>query len=80
MKDQADATRVGLKFLQVGANKAALEELSKVKDAAYNDALAAFAKGGNLRYYVLCNVRHQRVLFFQLTKHTTRSRKNQGRS
>jgi hypothetical protein len=45
IKDQADATRVGLMFLQAGANKTALEKLSRVKDAAYNDALSQFNEG-----------------------------------
>lgn len=45
IKDQAEATRVGLQYLQVGANKAALEALCEQKDAQYNAAYLEFTKG-----------------------------------
>ncbi|KAG2359387.1 P-loop containing nucleoside triphosphate hydrolase protein, partial [Suillus spraguei] len=40
--DQAEATRSGLEFLQVGANKNALEALCQEKDEKYQRALAEF--------------------------------------
>jgi len=40
-----EATCLGLQFLQIGANKLALEELCEKKDEKYNAALAEFNKG-----------------------------------
>jgi structural maintenance of chromosomes protein 5 len=45
IKDQEDTTRIGIKYLQIGANKAALEDLAQEKDAEYTEALAEFGKG-----------------------------------
>lgn len=45
IRDQAEATRVGLEWAQISANKAALENLCKVKDEEYNKALAEFDEG-----------------------------------
>ncbi|KAK0202992.1 hypothetical protein DFS33DRAFT_1437795, partial [Desarmillaria ectypa] len=44
IEEQSKATRLGLKFLQVGANHAALRELCNRKDERYNIALAEFNK------------------------------------
>lgn len=43
--DQVEATRSGLEFLQVGANKNALETLCQEKDEKYQRALAEFEEG-----------------------------------
>lgn len=45
INDQVEATRVGLEYLQVGANKAALEVLCEKKDEKYNAAFAEFHRG-----------------------------------
>lgn len=45
--DQAAATRSGLEFIQVGANKTALEVLCEQKDTAYQRALAEFEEGNS---------------------------------
>jgi hypothetical protein len=50
-----EGTRIGLQFLQVGANKLALEELCKKKDEKYNAALAEFNKGW-LNLYCCCSL------------------------
>ncbi|KAK0188724.1 P-loop containing nucleoside triphosphate hydrolase protein [Armillaria mellea] len=44
IEEQSKATRLGLEFLQVGANHAALRELCNRKDERYNIALAEFNK------------------------------------
>ncbi|KAG5651262.1 hypothetical protein H0H81_009306, partial [Sphagnurus paluster] len=40
--DQTEATRSGIRYLQTGANKAALQELCNKKDEKYQTALAEF--------------------------------------
>lgn len=45
IKDQNDATRIGLEYLQVGANVAALKRLCAEKDVKYENAVQAFNKG-----------------------------------
>lgn len=45
IRDQADMTRVSLEFVQVGANKVALETLCKESDAEANKALLEFEAG-----------------------------------
>jgi hypothetical protein len=42
-----EATRSGLEFLQVGANKNALEALCQEKDEKYQRALAEFEEGSS---------------------------------
>ncbi|KAF8076878.1 hypothetical protein FPV67DRAFT_1605252 [Lyophyllum atratum] len=42
--EQTEATRVGIRFLQVGANRAALQELCNKKDEKHQTALAEFNK------------------------------------
>ncbi|KIK65311.1 hypothetical protein GYMLUDRAFT_38753 [Collybiopsis luxurians FD-317 M1] len=42
--EQQETTRIGLEFLQLSANKSALEELCKKKDDKYNQALAEFSR------------------------------------
>ncbi|KAG6812148.1 hypothetical protein H0H92_004147 [Tricholoma furcatifolium] len=42
--EQTEATRMGIHFLQIGANKAALQDLCNRKDEKYNNALAEFDK------------------------------------
>ncbi|KAF9236197.1 P-loop containing nucleoside triphosphate hydrolase protein [Melanogaster broomeanus] len=46
--DQAAATRSGLEFLQVGANKTALEALCQQKDERYQRALAEFEQADQI--------------------------------
>jgi len=43
--DQAAATRSGIEFLQVAANRNALETLCQEKDEKYQRALAEFEQG-----------------------------------
>lgn len=43
--DQTAATRSGLEFLQVAANRNALEALCQEKDEKYQRALAEFEQG-----------------------------------
>jgi len=45
IRDQAENTRVALEYVQVGANKAALEALCKEKDDEFQKALAEFNEG-----------------------------------
>ena len=45
IRDQAENTRVALEFVQVGANKVALDALCKEKDEEFQKALAAFDEG-----------------------------------
>lgn len=45
IRDQAESTRVALEFVQVGANKAALDALCKEKDEEFQKALAEFDEG-----------------------------------
>ncbi|TFY82531.1 hypothetical protein EWM64_g1483 [Hericium alpestre] len=40
--EQQEATRIGLKFIQVGSNKAALEIHLQARDVAFNKAMAEF--------------------------------------
>ncbi|KAG6841292.1 hypothetical protein C0991_012462 [Blastosporella zonata] len=42
--EQSEATCMGIRFLQIGANKTALQELCNKKDEKYNTALAEFDK------------------------------------
>ncbi|KAI0920810.1 hypothetical protein AcW1_005022 [Taiwanofungus camphoratus] len=42
IKEQEEATRIGLQWLQVGANKAALEVMCRQQDEEYQQALAEF--------------------------------------
>ncbi|KAH0588207.1 hypothetical protein H2248_006920 [Termitomyces sp. 'cryptogamus'] len=44
IEEQTEATRAGIRYLQIGANKAALQELCNKKDEKYNTALAEFDK------------------------------------
>ena len=50
IRDQIEATRVGIEYLQVGANKTALEELCQQKDAKYTKAVAEWQDG--IRYTI----------------------------
>jgi len=43
--EQTENTLIGLQFVQVGANKAALKDLCDKKDEKYQSALAEFHKG-----------------------------------
>jgi hypothetical protein len=43
--EQTENTRIGLQFVQVGANKAALKDLCQKKDEKYESALSEFNKG-----------------------------------
>lgn len=43
--DQAQATRLALEVLQIGANKVALETLCKEKDTEYEKAMIEFHDG-----------------------------------
>jgi hypothetical protein len=45
IRDQAENTRVALEFVQVGANKAALEALCQEKDDQFQKALSDFDEG-----------------------------------
>jgi hypothetical protein len=45
IRDQEANTRVALEFVQVGANKAALDALCKEKDEEFQKALAEFNDG-----------------------------------
>ncbi|KAG6836487.1 hypothetical protein H0H93_007586 [Arthromyces matolae] len=42
IEEQTEATRMGIRFLQIGANKAALQDLCNRKDEKYNKALIEF--------------------------------------
>lgn len=55
--EQTETTRIGLEFLQIGANKAALQELCDRKDTKYENALREFNEG-KLRDGVVRNVSH----------------------
>lgn len=45
IRDQAENTRIALEYVQVGANKAALDALCKEKDEEFQKALAEFNEG-----------------------------------
>jgi structural maintenance of chromosomes protein 5 len=45
IRDQAENTRIALEYVQVGANKAALDALCKEKDEQFQKALAEFNEG-----------------------------------
>jgi structural maintenance of chromosomes protein 5 len=45
IKEQEESTRISLAYIQIGANKAALDEIIKRKDEKYQQALADFDKG-----------------------------------
>jgi len=45
IREQAENTRVALEFVQVAANKAALDALCKEKDEEFQKALAALQDG-----------------------------------
>lgn len=45
IKDQDEATRLGLKFLQVESNIKALQQQIDEKDGEYREALAQFQRG-----------------------------------
>ncbi|THH15953.1 hypothetical protein EW146_g4614 [Bondarzewia mesenterica] len=45
IRDQQDATKVGLQFLQVGSNKVALENYIEEQDVEYRKALSDFHQG-----------------------------------
>lgn len=45
ISEQKEATKNGLKFVQVGANKTALQELCNRKDEKYQTALTEFTEG-----------------------------------
>lgn len=45
IRDQAENTRVALEFVQVGANKAALDAMCKEKDEEFQKALADLEEG-----------------------------------
>lgn len=47
--DQAQATRLALDVLQIGANKVALDALCKVKDTEYDKAMVEFHDGKKSR-------------------------------
>jgi hypothetical protein len=59
-------TRVGIKYLQVGANKAVLEALSQEQDTEYRDALAEFKRGEATRASTLVKYSP----FIQLTRNS----------
>jgi hypothetical protein len=45
IRDQAENTRVALEYVQVGANKAALDAMCKEKDEEFQKALADLDEG-----------------------------------
>ena len=45
-------TRVGLRFLQLGANKAAVERMYEKRTEEFDKALAAFTKGQSVNVLV----------------------------
>lgn len=51
IKDQDEATRLGLKFLQVESNIKALQQQIDEKDGEYREALAQFQRG---RVFSVC--------------------------
>ena len=75
--DQAQATRLALDVLQIGANKVALEALCKAKDTEYEKAMVEF-HDGKKGHLVIKNLSHQEVLQPMLsTSSSKRSQKLQ---
>ena len=70
--EHAEATRIGIRYLQAGANKAALQELCNKKDEKYQTALAEFNKGQRPFYPI--RVGPHRSLPNQLTMSSRLSR------
>ncbi|KAG8218951.1 hypothetical protein J3R82DRAFT_4662 [Butyriboletus roseoflavus] len=66
--DQAAATRSGLEFLQVGANKNALEVLCQAKDTGYQRALAEFEEAHQIYVTLKADAKEKRDLSVALVR------------
>ncbi len=51
--EQQECTRIGLRYLQLSANKIALQELCERKDAKHQNALKEYTQGGFQKFYVI---------------------------
>ncbi|KAH7926802.1 P-loop containing nucleoside triphosphate hydrolase protein [Leucogyrophana mollusca] len=66
--DQIEATRSGLEFLQVGANKNALETLCREKDEEYQKALAEFEEADAIFGQAKADAKQKRDISVQLVR------------
>ncbi|KAF8437175.1 hypothetical protein L210DRAFT_2358298 [Boletus edulis BED1] len=66
--DQVAATRSGLEFLQVGANKNALDTLCQQKDAGYQRALAEFEEANRIYVELKAEAKEKRDLSVALVQ------------
>lgn len=66
--EQQECTRVGLRYLQISANKTSLQELCEKKDIKYQNALKEYTKGGVyiLNYLLLNGIRLANEHFQQI--------------
>ncbi|KAG1750954.1 hypothetical protein EDD22DRAFT_252965 [Suillus occidentalis] len=66
--DQVEATRCGLEFLQVGANKNALETLCQEKDEKYQRALAEFEEADQIFVATKADAKNKRDISLELVR------------
>jgi chromosome segregation ATPase len=66
--DQVEATRSGLEFLQVGANKNALEALCQEKDEKYQRALAEFEEADQIFAATKADAKNKRDISLELVR------------
>ncbi|KAF9226823.1 P-loop containing nucleoside triphosphate hydrolase protein [Gyrodon lividus] len=66
--DQTAATRSGLEFLQVGANKSALEALCQQKDERYQRALAEFEEADQIFLAAKADAKEKRDISVALVR------------
>ncbi|KAH7912946.1 hypothetical protein BJ138DRAFT_1147123 [Hygrophoropsis aurantiaca] len=74
--DQVEATRSGLEFLQVGANKNALEVLCQEKDEQYQKALAEFEEADAKFTQAKADAKDKRDISLQLVQSMDRDFQN----
>ncbi|KAJ8594009.1 hypothetical protein M405DRAFT_543679 [Rhizopogon salebrosus TDB-379] len=75
--DQVEATRSGLEFLQVSANKNALEALCQEKDEKYQRALAEFEEADGLFVAAKADAKNKRDISVQLVRSMDRDFQDQ---
>ncbi|KAH7887410.1 hypothetical protein F5I97DRAFT_1925860 [Phlebopus sp. FC_14] len=68
ISDQNAATRSGIEFLQVGANRNALEALCQQKDERYQRALAEFEEADRVFLAAKADAKHKRDISVELVR------------
>ncbi|EGO27756.1 hypothetical protein SERLADRAFT_354935 [Serpula lacrymans var. lacrymans S7.9] len=77
--NQVDATRSGLEFLQVGANKNALEALCQQKDEAYQKAFAEFEEADKIYQTVKADAKEKCAISKELVQNMDQEFKDRFR-